>query len=776
MGFASINGINSGLNTTEIVDSIIRLERLPAVLLEQEQAEKTNIVSSLKTLQAKLLALSSQTGRLTRRANFEKASVSVSDDAYLSASSAGRVVTGSYDVQVRALARNHQLASQGFSDDAAGILGTGTLTVTVGDGSPRTLTIDNSNNSLTGVRDAINNADLGVRASIINDGTESNPYRLILSSEESGRSSQFTVTSTLTGGESLNYSTGSFDLPETLVDASASTSQISLGPTAAYTGLTNKTYTFTVASDGQQTIGVDPVTVDWTDGTNSGSFVVIQADQEIELVGEGADGLKLSFSAGDLVAGDSFQVTAFGPLLQQAQDATIAVGGSGSGSAIEITSESNTFSQALAGLSLNVSKVTDPGQTITVSSEVDTSAITETIQGFLDAYNDVMSFVDDQNSFNPDTNEGGLLLGDTTLFTIQSGLRNRIAQNVAGLDSKYRQLNAIGIRSGVNGQLSIRDSSRLEEALRTDLDAVIDLFVDSGASSSNAISFVASTADTSLFGEDVEVDITQAAERGRFEGISINDPSSQPLTLTDTNNRLKIKVDGALSDEIILSAQTYSTVEQLISELQAKIDADSKIGNRGVSVGWVETSAGTGYIEFNSASYGSSSGVEMDRSIGDSAFGALGLAGGRVVLGKDVEGTINGEAATGSGQLLTADEDNATTAGLQLRIELTVADLTDGADGTITLARGVAARVDTLLESYTDSTIGLLNSRITAVQNQIETIEERVEDIDSRLALRRDTLLQQFFAMEEALGALNADQQFLTNQLASINQNWRFNQ
>ena len=59
-GVGSIDGIISGLNTTEIVDSIMKFERRDAVLLEAEQAQKTTIVSAYKALQAKFLALNTE--------------------------------------------------------------------------------------------------------------------------------------------------------------------------------------------------------------------------------------------------------------------------------------------------------------------------------------------------------------------------------------------------------------------------------------------------------------------------------------------------------------------------------------------------------------------------------------------------------------------------------------------------------------------------------------------------------------------------------------------
>ena len=63
----AIDGLVSGLNTTEIVDAIIQYERRNAVYLEYEKADKTNIVSSLKAFEAKLLALKTSVARLTKQ-------------------------------------------------------------------------------------------------------------------------------------------------------------------------------------------------------------------------------------------------------------------------------------------------------------------------------------------------------------------------------------------------------------------------------------------------------------------------------------------------------------------------------------------------------------------------------------------------------------------------------------------------------------------------------------------------------------------------------------
>jgi len=771
-GLNSVDGLNSGLNTKQIVDSIIKFERSNAVLLEQEEKQKQIIITSYQALQAKFLALNTDLSSLKKAGTFDKTSIDISDDTVLSATADGRVGIGSYDLQVLSLARNHQLASQGFDDESMGSFGTGNITIQVGDGSSQAVVIDENNNSLLGIKKAINDANIGVTASIINDGTSSNSYRLILTSDKTGAKNKINITSSLSGGSNLNFSTATFDNPETVSFNSSSTSQVSLGLTAAYTGSENKTYTFTVAGSGSQTVGTDNITINWTDGTNSGAIVVTQADTEYELVGAGADGLKLSFSAGTFNSGDTFQVNTFAPLLQEPSDAKISLGSAGgTGSPITITSSTNTFTNAISNLTLNVNKETAAGESVTINTDVDVQAIKNQINTFIKHYNDVTKYIDDQNKFTKDSESTPPLFGDYTIWTMENSLRNSMGSVVDGIKSEYNQLYAIGIRTTGSGNLAITDPTRLEDALKNNLDDVIKLFTNSANSSNNAIEFLSASPDT-VDGVPFNVDVTQVATHGGFNGSIINDPTSTPLTIDSSNDHLKLKVDGLVSDDIVLADKTYNSSSELVSEIQTRIDNDSKIGDKGVTVEWVTSGTG-GYLKFNSPTYGSTSKVEFDTSIADSSYTSLGISNGTYFVGDDVAGTINGEEAKGQGQILSGNDDNKTTAGLKLKVSLNSSQLTSGAEGSITITKGIASREYDFVNSLTKSKDGMLDRRISAYQNQIDALKTRVNEIDARLAIRRDSLMEQFNNMETVLGQLKTQGQYLTDQLAGINNNWQ---
>ena len=773
-GFNSIDGLSSGLDTTSIIDQIMEFERRPAALLEIQQAEKTAMVSAMQALSAKFIGLNTTAIALNTKSTFEQASLSISDDTILSATADGRVGKGTFDLQVLALAHNHQVASQGFSVNDGAVFGSGTISLQVGNDNLREITIDSDNNSLSGIKDAINDANVGVTASLISDGTTSNSYRLILNANKTGKDNEIQFTSNLTGGtESFNFSSSTFDVPEIVSFDDLTTTAVTLGMTAANSGSENKTYTFTVASSGLQTIGSDVITLDWTDGTNSGSVLITQADTDIELVGAGADGLSIAFAAGDLNEGDSFQINSFAPLLQQASDATISFGAGGAGgSPITISSDTNTFKDVIENVDIDVNKLTGAGETVTINTDVNTAGIKEKLNAYISAYNSLVEYVDNQNKYTEDTDLAPPLFGDTTVWTVSNALRRNVSSTIQGIDSKFNQLYSIGIRTKGDGKLGIVDSGALDKALDENLNDVIKMFVDSANSTNNGISLISTTEKTRT-NIEFTINITQAATHGGYAGESLVNLSDTSLTIDNNNNKMKLKVDGLVSDEIVLTEKTYNSSEALIAELQQKINADEKIGARGVIAEWIDNEDGSGYVKISSATYGESSKIEFDNSVGNTAYASLGLATGSVVEGKDVEGTINGEEAEGSGQTLKGLNGNEYTEGLKIKVDLVEADVTDGIEGTFEVVKGFAAKQVDMVNSLTRSKTGLFERKTASIQKQIEHIGERIEDIDVRLAYRRDSLFMQFFKMEEALTQLNTESSFLQSQLAGLNLNWK---
>ena len=65
---------------------------------------------------------------------------------------------------------------------------------------------------------------------------------------------------------------------------------------------------------------------------------------------------------------------------------------------------------------------------------------------------------------------------------------------------------------------------------------------------------------------------------------------------------------------------------------------------------------------------------------------------------------------------------------------------------------GIAARLQTLLDGYTDSTTGVLSGRTKSLNKMISDADDRIAALESRLATTTTSLQRQFTAMEQAMG------------------------
>jgi len=190
-------GLASGLDINGIVAQLVRAEGQPAKnLLDRQESRLDARLSAFGTLKGALSAFQSALNKLDALATFSARKVVSSNDSALSVTASSQATVGSYNVEVVSLAQAEKLASAGFASSGATI-GTGSLTLQVGANS-FTVNVDSSNNTLAGIRDAINNAadNTGVSASIINvdDGAGGTVSKLILTSKEPGTANDLTVT------------------------------------------------------------------------------------------------------------------------------------------------------------------------------------------------------------------------------------------------------------------------------------------------------------------------------------------------------------------------------------------------------------------------------------------------------------------------------------------------------------------------------------------------------------------------------------------------------
>ncbi|QPK63135.1 flagellar filament capping protein FliD [Methylomonas sp. LL1] len=142
------------------------------------------------------------------------------------------------------------------------------------------------------------------------------------------------------------------------------------------------------------------------------------------------------------------------------------------------TRSSNTITDIMPGVTLNLSKVTAADQTINVEISLDNDAINTVVNEFVTAYNKLSSTTQSLGKYGGSTDGSGSgngpLIGNSTLRYISSQLRQTAMNTVSSVVGSYNSLAMMGI-SIKDGSMSL-DSSKLNEVLSLDLQAVSDVF------------------------------------------------------------------------------------------------------------------------------------------------------------------------------------------------------------------------------------------------------------------------------------------------------------
>lgn len=181
-GISSL-GVGSGLDLSSLLDSLRESEQSRLQPIRQKISSTNSQLSSFGQLQDSLEKFQGAVQKLNDPGLYEGFKATASGSG-VSAEAGSTAAAGRYDVKVTQLAQAQSLATKGQAADAT--FGTGTLSLSVGQGQSVDIEINDQNNSLEGIRDSINAAGAGVTASVVNDGDPANPFRLVLSSEETG--------------------------------------------------------------------------------------------------------------------------------------------------------------------------------------------------------------------------------------------------------------------------------------------------------------------------------------------------------------------------------------------------------------------------------------------------------------------------------------------------------------------------------------------------------------------------------------------------------------
>jgi len=417
MAFGTLSslGAGSGVLTYDVIDKLKKADT--ATMVTPFKTRMTNVENQQKQLSA-----------LTTQINLFKSSIADFKDgeifqkrfAKVSGGSVSADVTPGVAVQkitmdVEQLAQNDIYQSSGFDNETTKINNSGsdqTLKFSYG-GIEHDLTLKNGA-TLSDLKDSINDANIGVTASVIDTGSDTNPYKLILKGNKTGKDNII----------KLNY--GNID------DLGFNQEVYQSKEYSADTDKVNdsgNTQTFKISVNGTDfSMDLDDgATVkDMVDKINNGDMKDSNGNSLSGLTAKYEDGhIKLHMrDIGDISITDDNLTTAMNDntsasndnRVQQAQNSKFKYNGT------EVTRDSNKVDDLVVGLTINLNST--GSSTINISQDTDT--IKKTMQDFVSGYNSIVSKIQDLTKYDPDSKTAGVFQNESAIRNIPTDLQNAL--------------------------------------------------------------------------------------------------------------------------------------------------------------------------------------------------------------------------------------------------------------------------------------------------------------------------------------------------------------
>ena len=201
-----VTGLGSGMDTKAIIEKLVDAEKKKIEPITKRMETKGLELDSWKQVKASLEKIKATAEPLSAKSLWEGKLVSSSNPDVIEALATSGAKPGKHTLVVDKLALNHQIASQGFAEKDVQI-GTGVVTVQIGDEAASKINIDATNNTLQGFVDALKALDGDLDANIIKTGNKEKPYQVVLTSKKTGKEGEIQVLVNLEGAEGVESPT-----------------------------------------------------------------------------------------------------------------------------------------------------------------------------------------------------------------------------------------------------------------------------------------------------------------------------------------------------------------------------------------------------------------------------------------------------------------------------------------------------------------------------------------------------------------------------------------
>ncbi len=466
-------GAGSGIDVKALAKSLVDVEKMP-----REEAINSKIddqerrIAGYSALMLSLETVKTAFQKLNDLNDFNAGTVSNSAPSVVSAVTTSAAVPGRHTIEVQRLAAAQRSASDAFASTSVSLNSGNPFSINLTLGGVAKNSIRVATATPQGIVDAINAANQGVKAQLINTGATSNPYKIVLSGPV-GASGAFSYTTDNAAGtaraDTLTFQAATKDGTITVggvsvnVTAGQTATQVaeavrtSLAASEFITGVAGRAIT-TGGSAGQLSLqwaasdGADPLlTASDVNGTGA---TVTSATSTTFIAGSAVGSLDLGASA-----------------LSAAADALVVVNG------LSITRSSNAIDDVIPGVYLDLLS-TNTGSPADVRVTRNTATIKENLQAVVKAYNDAMNDIGILTGARSDDAEdiySGSLKGDSTVRLIKTRLREMFVGDSSTPGATLTAFRDLGLDFDRTGVMSLKETS-LDSALANNFDDIVTLF------------------------------------------------------------------------------------------------------------------------------------------------------------------------------------------------------------------------------------------------------------------------------------------------------------
>ena len=485
---ASVSSLGlSGLPLTDLLENLRTSESQVLTAIQDRQTAAKAKLTAYGKLKDAVASLQTAAQAVGKTDAFGALTVKSGSDAF-SATADNGAIPGQYSVQVNKLASAQTLVYAGQASRTTDIGTGGTLKITI-DGTEKSIDLSSTGTSLNKIMAAINaDPDIGVNATIVNDGTPGSQYRLLLTSRETGE--QNAVTNISVDGNAdldtfLGYAGGGSTAGVTVQDAT--NAELTINGIA----ITSQSNTVENVIDGVKLTLNKSIDLSSTGTSLNKIMAAINADPDIgvnaTIVNDGTPGSQYRLLLTSRETGEQNAVTNIsvdgnadldtflgyagggstaGVTVQDATNAELTING------IAITSQSNTVENVIDGVKLTLNQTTTSAANLTLTR--DDSVAKKAVQTFVSAYNSLLGTIKTLTAYDTTAQTSSALTGDSLARSVQTRMRDALSGAIDTTDGTT--LSKIGITTDPKtGELKI-DDDKLTDALSENLDGVTSLF------------------------------------------------------------------------------------------------------------------------------------------------------------------------------------------------------------------------------------------------------------------------------------------------------------